>query len=100
MGGIFDMLSTLVRRGLGGMNGNGRQMVSWVHGEDFVRAVEFLIAREEFSGVANVASPHPVPNREFMRNCGRPGVFLWASGACVAYRDRCFLDADGVGAGA
>ena len=66
-GGIFDMLSTLARRGLGGMNGNGRQMVSWVHGEDFVRAVEFLMAHEEIEGVVNIASPLPLPNREFMR---------------------------------
>lgn len=66
-GGIFDVLSALVRRGLGGMNGNGRQMVSWVHGDDFVRAVEFLIDREELSGVVNIASPGPVANREFMR---------------------------------
>jgi uncharacterized protein (TIGR01777 family) len=65
--GIFDVLSTLVRRGLGGTNGDGRQMVSWVHGEDFVRAVEFLISREEISGAVNIASPHPVPNWEFMR---------------------------------
>jgi uncharacterized protein len=65
-GGIFDVLSTLVRRGLGGVNGSGEQMVSWVHGQDFVRAVEFLIADESFSGVVNIASPNPLPNREFM----------------------------------
>jgi len=66
-GGIFDVLSTLVRRGLGGRNGSGAQMVSWVHGEDFCRAVDFLIADESFSGVVNIASPNPVGNAEFMR---------------------------------
>lgn len=66
-GGIFDVLSTLVRRGLGGTNGSGKQMVSWVHGEDFCRAVDFLIAEESFSGVVNIAAPNPVANREFMR---------------------------------
>lgn len=65
-GGIFAVLSNLVRRGLGGANGNGRQMVSWVHGQDFVRAVEFLIAHEELSSVVNIAAPNPLPNREFM----------------------------------
>lgn len=65
-GGIFDVLSTLVRRGLGGTNGSGEQMVSWVHGEDFCRAVDFLIVNESLSGVVNVASPHPMKNREFM----------------------------------
>jgi uncharacterized protein len=67
VGGIFDVLSTLVRRGLGGTNGSGAQMVSWVHGNDFVRAVEFLIAEESLSGVVNIASPNPLPNREFMQ---------------------------------
>ena len=66
-GGIFDVLSTLVRRGLGGTNGSGEQMVSWVHGEDFCRAVDFLIANKSLSGVVNIASPHPMKNREFMR---------------------------------
>ncbi len=66
-GGIFDVLSTLVRRGLGGTNGSGRQMVSWVHGEDFCRAIDFLIAEESLDGAVNIASPHPLPNREFMQ---------------------------------
>jgi uncharacterized protein len=65
--GIFDVLSKLVRRGLGGANGTGKQMVSWVHGQDFARAVEFLIAQERLSGVVNIASPQPLPNAEFMR---------------------------------
>ena len=66
-GGIFDVLSTLVRRGLGGTNGSGEQMVSWVHGEDFCRAVDFLIANESLNGIVNIAAPHPVANAEFMR---------------------------------
>jgi uncharacterized protein (TIGR01777 family) len=66
-GGIFDVLSTLVRRGLGGTQGGGEQKVSWVHGEDFCRAIDFLIAEESFAGVVNIASPHPVRNAEFMR---------------------------------
>jgi len=66
-GGVFDVLSTLVRRGLGGTNGSGAQMVSWVHGEDFCRAVEFLIGDANFTGVVNIASPNPVANGEFMR---------------------------------
>jgi hypothetical protein len=42
-------------------------LVSWVHGQDFLRAVEFLIANESFSGPVNIASPNPLPNREFLR---------------------------------
>ena len=66
-GGVFDALLGLVRRGLGGRAGDGRQYVSWVHDRDFVRAVRWLIDREEVSGPVNVASPGPLPNAEFMR---------------------------------
>jgi hypothetical protein len=65
--GVFDVLLGLVRRGLGGTQGSGDQFVSWIHEADFVRAIELLIAREEFEGVVNPASPNPLPNREFMR---------------------------------
>ena len=65
-GGIFDTLLALVRKGLGGTSGDGRQYVSWIHEVDFIRAIYFLIARGDMDGVVNLASPNPVPNREFM----------------------------------
>ena len=66
-GGVFDALSGLVRRGLGGRQGPGTQFVSWIHEADFVRAMDLLIAHEEISGVVNLASPNPLPNCDFMR---------------------------------
>ena len=66
-GSAFSVLLGLVRLGLGGTNGDGRQFVSWVHELDFVRAVYWLIEHEELSGPVNIAAPHPLPNREFMR---------------------------------
>ena len=66
-GGIFGELLRLVRFGLGGTAGSGRQFVSWIHGGDFLRSIEHLIAHEECAGAFNLASPHPLPNREFMR---------------------------------
>jgi len=65
-GGIFDTLLTIVKRGLGGRAGSGGQYVSWIHGRDFVRAIDWLIRREEIEGVVNVASPNPLPQAEFM----------------------------------
>ena len=62
----FGWLSNLVRMGLGGTQGDGRQFVSWVHEADFARAVEFLIEHEELEGRVNIAAPNPLPNREFM----------------------------------
>ena len=66
-GGPFDLLLALVRFGLGGTVGDGRQYVSWVHHRDFVDAVRWLIARTDVDGPVNIATPGPVPNREFMR---------------------------------
>jgi uncharacterized protein (TIGR01777 family) len=66
-GGIFDVLLGLVRHGLGGTQGPGTQFVSWIHEADFVRAVDLLIAHEEFTGVVNLASPNPLPNADFLR---------------------------------
>jgi NAD dependent epimerase/dehydratase family enzyme len=60
-----------VSRGLGGTAGNGRQFVSWVHERDFVRAVDWLIARPYLAGPINVCSPNPLPNAEFMRELRR-----------------------------
>lgn len=73
-GGIFDTLLSLVRRGLGGTCGSGRQFVSWIHETDFIRAVEWLIKREELSGPINLASPNPLPNEAFMRELRRAWV--------------------------
>jgi NAD dependent epimerase/dehydratase family enzyme len=66
-GGAFDILLGLVRHGLGGKNGNGRQFVSWIHYQDFVRAIYWLIAHQEIDGAVNLAAPHPLPNASFMR---------------------------------
>ena len=54
-GGIFDTLLRLVRFGLGGAAGSGEQFVSWIHEEDFARAVEFLAAHDEIDGAVDLA---------------------------------------------
>ncbi len=66
-GGAFSIFLNLVRTGFGGTQGNGRQYVSWIHEADFARAIDFLIEREDIAGPVNLAAPHPLPNREFMR---------------------------------
>jgi uncharacterized protein (TIGR01777 family) len=75
-GGVFDTLRTLVHCGLGGASGDGRQFVSWIHHEDFVAAIRWLIDHPNFDGAVNICSPSPLPNAEFMRllrrACGVP----------------------------
>ncbi|WP_055588757.1 TIGR01777 family oxidoreductase [Streptacidiphilus griseoplanus] len=66
-GGVLAVLLGLARLGLGGPVAGGAQYVSWIHEHDFVRAVEFLIDREDITGPVNLAAPGPEPQRAFMR---------------------------------
>jgi hypothetical protein len=65
--GIFGQFLGLVRLGLGGAAGSGKQYMSWIHDQDFARAVDYLIEHEEIEGVVNVTAPAPLPNGDFMR---------------------------------
>jgi uncharacterized protein len=75
-GSVFAVLRRLVRLGLGGSMGGGRQFVSWIHQEDFCRAMEWILEHPALRGPVNVAAPNPVTNREMMavfrKVCGRP----------------------------
>lgn len=64
-GGVFHVLAALCRLGAG-QQGDGRQFVSWIHEEDFVHAVLFLIGRDDLAGAINLAAPNPLTNREFV----------------------------------
>lgn len=65
-GGVFDWLLWLVRLGLGGAAGSGKQYISWIHDVDFINAINFIIQNENLSGAINVSSPNPLTNGEFM----------------------------------
>lgn len=66
-GGIFDVLLGLVRRRLAGPVAGGRQYMSWVHHEDFTRALRWLIEHDDVRGPVNIAAPNPLPQADFMR---------------------------------
>jgi uncharacterized protein len=66
-GGVFDTLLGLTRYGLGGCAGDGEQYVSWIHDQDFIRSIFWIIEHEEIKGHINLSSPNPVTNAEFMR---------------------------------
>jgi uncharacterized protein len=65
-GGVFDVFLNLVRHGLGGTTLPGTQFVSWIHEVDFIRSIKFVIERQDLTGAVNLASPNPLPNREFL----------------------------------
>ncbi len=73
---VVPVLTRLSRLGLGGKMGSGRQFVSWIHQQDFCRAVEWIVAHENLSGHINITAPNPIPNREMMKIfrkvCGAP----------------------------
>ena len=75
-GGVFQIMRRLAKLGLGGRMGSGRQYVSWIHDQDFCRAVEWILEHDELAGPVNLASPEPVTNAEMMRLyrlvCGVP----------------------------
>jgi uncharacterized protein (TIGR01777 family) len=66
-GGVFHVLRRMARLGLGGPVAGGGQYVSWIHDRDFVRAVLFLLNRDDLAGPVNLAAPGPLPQRDLMR---------------------------------
>ncbi|GGE95803.1 TIGR01777 family oxidoreductase [Hymenobacter cavernae] len=64
-GGALPVMARLARRGLATPHGNGQQWMSWLHVDDFCRAVELLVARPDLEGAFNLCAPQPIRNREF-----------------------------------
>ncbi len=65
-GGVIHPFKNLVRFGLGGIQGNGKQYFSWIHIEDLFQIILFLQSHGDMSGVINCAAPHPIMNKTFM----------------------------------
>lgn len=69
--GILPLMALPVRMFAGGPVGDGRQGTSWIHIDDHVRAVRFLIENETARGVYNLAAPQPLSNADFMRSLAK-----------------------------
>ena len=78
-GGSLQKMLPPFKLGLGGRFGSGKQFMPWVHREDLVRAILFLLERDDLEGPFNGSAPHPVTNAEFTRilakQLGRPALF-------------------------
>jgi uncharacterized protein len=66
-GGVITPYKNLVKFGLGGNQGTGNQMFSWIHIEDLYQIILFLQEKQALCGVFNCASPEPVSNQELMQ---------------------------------
>jgi uncharacterized protein (TIGR01777 family) len=56
-----------VRLGFGGPLGDGRQAFPWIHADDQMRALQFLLEHDEASGAFNLIAPDQTPNADFMQ---------------------------------
>lgn len=65
--GVMVPYTNLVKFGLGGRQGSGKQRFSWIHVEDLYRIIRFVMVQPTISGAINCASPEPVTNTEFMQ---------------------------------
>jgi uncharacterized protein len=66
-GGVIKPFLNLVRFGLGGKQGNGKQMFSWIHIEDVFNIMVFVMEHKELVGVYNCSAPNPVTNEVLMK---------------------------------
>jgi len=64
-GGALARMLLPFRLGVGGHLGSGQQWMSWIHIEDLVALIAFLMKESTVRGVFNATSPFPVTNREF-----------------------------------
>lgn len=77
-GGALGSLLPSFRFGLGGYLGDGRQWMSWIHLDDLVGIIEWLLVSDALDGAFNCTAPYPVTNRAFARELastlGRPAL--------------------------
>jgi uncharacterized protein (TIGR01777 family) len=65
-GGAYVEFKKPLKFRLATILGNGKQIVSWIHIDDLVRAILFAMENEKMEGVYNAAAPHPVSNKELV----------------------------------
>lgn len=78
-GGFLKRMLLPFRMGLGGRIGDGQQFMPWVHRDDVVSALIWMLEAPEANGAYNVVSPNPVTNRQFTSELAsvlhRPAIF-------------------------
>ena len=70
-GGVFPILKLPFALFVGGNLGSGKQFLSWIHIEDIVRSIRFLIDDQRSQGVYNLSAPDPLNNTDFTKKLAR-----------------------------
>ncbi len=70
-GGAFPRMALPFRLFAGGPLGSGKQYFPWIHIDDEVAVIRFLLSSETASGPYNLTAPDPLRNRDFVRLLGR-----------------------------
>ena len=78
-GGALGKMALPFKLGAGGTLGSGSQYLAWIHLQDMVRAISFLLENSACSGAFNLTAPEPVTNKEFSKalakSLNRPCLF-------------------------
>ncbi|MGP9809776.1 TIGR01777 family oxidoreductase [Halomonas sp. AOP12-C2-37] len=78
-GGSLQKMLPPFKLGLGGRFGSGEQFMPWIHRDDLVAALLFLVHQNNLSGAFNASAPHPVTNAVFTKTLAkqlnRPAIF-------------------------
>lgn len=72
-GGALTPIKTLAKLGMGGKQGNGLQKFSWIHVDDFVCSIDFIIENEGITGPVNIVAPKPTDNNKLMQEVRKAG---------------------------
>ncbi|MGL5048598.1 MAG: TIGR01777 family oxidoreductase [Shewanella sp.] len=70
-GGALDKMLPPFKLGLGGPIGHGRQGMSWIHVQDLISLIDFLLTQDHCKGIFNATAPHPVSNTVFSKALGK-----------------------------
>ena len=70
-GGALSKMLPAFKLGLGGPMGNGRQWMSWVHIDDLIGIILYIINSKDITGAVNGSAPNPVTNKIFSSTLAR-----------------------------
>ena len=65
--GLLKKLALSFQMGMGSVLGDGTQIISWIHIDDVIASILFLLSRPDLTGAFNITSPNPVSQKQFAK---------------------------------